>query len=188
MDERKKNIVRHVVGNYIRLEFPFLKRTSQVIDGVQSVSDVGLVPNGPVVVELTCGTRRIRYNATMQGHVAVIEDNGTLPIGAYNICLHCRDAQGRPLHFVKKPILEVVSFTDEGGVYDSDEYDVIAHYPVIGYAHAGSSAVVITDDEVILQVGGHIATDDDGDDEATINAEYGAGSISETDDEIIINI
>ena len=123
----------------------------------------------------------------IEENAVVMDDNGTIPIGTWSIEVVGTVAgrSGRPFRFKRNVMIEVVDATEDGGDYANEEADVLAYYPVV---NGRSSAVVITDDEIMLQVGGNIATDDDGDDEATINAEYGAGSITETDDEIIINI
>ena len=178
----KKKIIRHVCGNYIRFEIPFLVRES---NGV-TYTDSGFTPNGGVVVYLIAGVRRVRYTATMVGNVAVVEDNGTLPVGVYCIDVMWRDAYNRPLHFVKSTILEVVESSEAGGKYDTDEFDVIAYYPVIGGVR---SAIVIGENDITINEGGRFGGDDTPADEyADVSATYGSGRVEITDDEIILNI
>lgn len=182
---KKKYIIKHTRGNYIQLKFPLLVRTT-VVDyrGVNSTDD-GIDLNSPVIVELQAGTRCVKYTATIDESVAVVEDNGTLPVGAYNIWIKWRDAYNRPMSYMQRTILEVVESSEAGGKYDTDEFDVIAYYPII---RGMRSAVVVTDDEVTVEVGGNIGIDDDGDNEATVYNDYGAGSVVENEDEVTIFI
>lgn len=181
--------IKHVFGNRIELHIPLTEREVTVNDGSVITDDISLVPQGNVSVRFSKGYGSYNFDvpATIEDNSVVMVDDGTIPIGtwAVEVVGTTTGRSGRPFRFKRNVILEVVDATEDGGDYANNETDVIAYYPVI---NGRSSAVVITDEEVILQVGGHIATDDDGDDEATVNADYGAGSITETDDEIIINI
>lgn len=178
--------IKHVQGNRIELRFPLDERTVSVNDGSVAASDTDLIPVGKVAVRLSkgYGSYNVDIPATIEGSVVVMTDDGTIPVGTWAVSIVGSSANG-PFRYKRNVVLEVVDATDDGGDYATDEADVLAYYPVI---NGQSSAVIVTDDEVILQIGGHIATDDDGDDEATVRDEYGAGSVTETDDEIIINI
>lgn len=178
--------IKHVQGNRIELRFPLDERTVSVNDGSVAASDTDLIPVGKVAVRLSKGYGSYNFDvpATTDGNVVVMTDDGTIPVGSWSLSIVGGSANG-PFRYKRNVVLDVVDTTDEGGDYANDEADVLAYYPVI---NGRSSAVIVTDDEVILQIGGHIATDDDGDDEATVKDEYGAGSVTETDDEIIINI
>lgn len=179
----KKYIIRHVCGNYIRFEIPFLVRTS---NGGGTHTDTGFIPNGDVVFEFIAGVRRVKYTATKVGNVAVVEDNGTLPVGVYNIDVKWRDANNRPLHYMQRTILEVVESSDAGGVYNTDEFDVIAYYPVIG---GERSAIVIENGKIYLEVGGRFGEDDDPNDgKAMITTGTGEGRVERENGKIILYI
>lgn len=178
--------IKHVQGNHIELRFPLDERTVSVNDGSVVSSNTDLYPEGNVAVRFSKGYGSYNFDlpATIEGNVVVMTDDGTIPVGTWSVSIVGSSENG-PFRYKRNVVLEVVDTTDEGGDYSNDEADVLAYYPVV---NGRSSAVVVTEDEVRLQIGGHIATDDDGDDEATIRDEYGAGSVTETDDEIIINI
>ncbi len=181
----KKKIIRHICGNYIQLKIPFLVRNTLVnYRGIED-TDTFINPSSPVVVVLKAGTRSIKLNATITDSIVVVEDNGTLPVGAYSIDVQWRDAYNRPMHYMQRTILEVVESSEAGGKYNTDEFDVLAYYPIVSGMR---SAVIVTDTEVTVEVGGNIGIDDDGDNEATVYNDYGAGSVVENEDEVTIYI
>lgn len=181
----KKTIIKHTRGNFIQFKIPLLVRTT--ITDYRGVNDTdnAIDLNSPVVVEFKAGTRCVKKTATMVNNVAVVEDNGTLPVGAYNIVIKWRDANSRPMSYMQRTILEVVESSEAGGKYNTDEFDVVAYYPVI---RGMRSAVVVTDTEVTVEVGGMIGADDDEDNEATVYNDYGEGSVVENEDEVTIYI
>ena len=182
---KKKMIIRHTRGNYIQFKFPLLVRESVTDYRGVVKTDNAIDLNSPVIVELQAGTRCVKYTATIDGSVAVIEDNGTLPVGAYNILLKWRDAFNRPMSYMQRTILEVVESSEAGGKYETDEFDVVAYYPVI---RGMRSAIVVTDEEVTVEVGGNIGIDDDEDEEATVYNDVGEGTVVENEDEVTIYI
>lgn len=177
--------IRHVQGNVLRLSAPITKRTVTLVNGSKQVTNTDIIPSGDVSIELNKGGVPFTFIADMEGNMASIEDKGILPIGVYSITILFQDAEGNPYRYKKNAVLRIVDTTAEGEVYDSEEFNVIAYYPVI---EGRSSAIVVTDDSVYLEVGGKIGADDDEDEEATLYNDYGEGSIEETDDEIVIYI
>lgn len=177
--------IKHVFGNRLRLQIRMTYHEVAVNSGNVNEFNVSLYPL-EVSVRFSKGYGSYNYDvpATYMGDVVTMEDNGTIPVGTWAISV-VGVAMGIPFRYKRDVFLEVVDATEDGGDYANDEVDVLAYYPIV---NGRSSAVVITENSVMLQIGGRIGTDEDGDDENTLNAEYGDGSITETDDEIIINI
>lgn len=178
--------MRHPRGNVLRLTLHLGEQTVSVVDGRESRVRSHMMPGAgcPVMVELTSGVIRKRYQASVEGGAAVIEDNGTLPVGVYRIWVHYRDRAGRPMSYMKHTVLEVVEATEDGGIYDTDEFGVVATFPV---AMNHSAGVVVTDDEVQLHegIGFHGEVTED---EVRLYAEYGDSRIEITEGEVQIII
>lgn len=183
-----KKTMRHPHGNPLQLILPLGEERVTVVDGNESRVRSQMRPNTsyPVMVELTAGVRRHRYQAMIENSAAIIEDNGTLPVGVYRIWVHYRDRAGRPMSYMKHTVLEVVEATEDGGTYNTDEFGVVATFPV---AMNHSAGVVVTEDEVQLHegIGFHGEVTED---EVRLYAEYGSSRINITEGEvqmIIIN-
>ncbi len=185
-DKNKTPILRHPRGNVLQLSFHLAQRRVKVVDGVNDTAEADFIHSGDVKVEFTSGKVSTTFLATMDGNKATVENVGMLPIGTYGIALLMKDSQGRPQKFKKRTILEVVEFTEEGGVYDTDEMDVEAYYPVIS---GHKSAIVIEGNKIYLEVGGRFGEDDDPDDgKAMISTGYGDGYIERENGKIILYI
>lgn len=182
----KKQIIRHVCGNYIQFKIPLNVRATTTNDvGVTDVDDA-IAPVGKVTLELFAGVRRMKYTATIQNSVAIVEDNGALPLGVYSIRVRWRDANNHPMSYTKRNILEVIESFDAGVKYDTDEYDIQAYYPIVNGLR---SAIVIENGKIYLEVGGHFGEDDDPNDrKAMITTGYGEGYIEREEGKIILNI
>lgn len=180
--------IKHVYGNRIELHFPLTERVVTVTDGNVSTNDVDLVPK-EIAVRFSkgYGSRNIDVRANINENTVVMIDDGTIPVGTWAIELvgTMSDRSGTPFRYKKSVVLEVVDTTEECGDYGNEEVDVVAYYPVI---NGRTSAVVITDDAVIVEVGGVIGADDDGDGAATVYNNYGEGYVEESDEAVTIYI
>lgn len=178
--------IKHVFGNRIELRIPLTEREVSVSDGSVSTRDTILVPTVRISVRLSKGYGSYNYDvpATVSENVVVMVDNGTIPVGTWSIEVVGSYAD-QPFRYKRDIVLEVVDATEDGGDYANDEVDVLAYYPVV---NGRSSAVVITDDAVIVEVGGRIGADDDEDEAATVYNDYGEGSVELGDDAVTIYI
>lgn len=185
----KKKIIRHIRGNYICMKLSLTERTVTTVNGTTDESDAAFVPSrhSPVKVLFSQGYDTVVLDAELMNDGRVkVEDNGTLGVGKYSIEILCRDTSGHPMRFKKKAVLVVADSTDEGGDYDTNEFDVIAYYPVI---NGMQSAVVIEDGKIYLEVGGRFGEDDDPDDgKAMISTGYGEGRVVRENGKIILYI
>ena len=185
----KKKIIQHIRGNYICMKMTLTERTVTTVNGVTEESDSSIVPskNAPVKVLFSQGYDSVALDAEFMNDGRVkVEDNGTLGIGKYSIEILCRDISGHPLRFKKKTTLNVVDATAEGGQYNTDEFDVIAYYPVI---NGMRSAIFIENGKIYLEVGGRVGEDDDPNDgKAMISTGYGEGYVAREDGKIILYI
>lgn len=186
MEKIGKKRIRHPQGNPLQLLFPLGKMTVTVADGNESRvgGPMDVDTSYPVKVELTAGVRRHVYNATIENGFAVIEDSGSLPVGVYRAEMVFRDSLHRPMRWAKRTIVEVVEATEDGGTYETDEFGVVARYPV---AMGHSAGVVLTEDEVQLHEGvgfrGEVTED-----EVQLYAEFGNSRIETTAGEVQIII
>lgn len=186
MEKVGKKTIRHPHGNPLQLLFPLGKMTVTVADGNESRvgGPMDVDTSYPVKVELTAGVRRHTYDATIVNGFAVIDDNGSLPVGVYRVEMVFRDSLHRPMRWAKRTIVEIVEATEDGGTYETDEFGVVARYPV---AMGHSAGVVLTEDEVQLHegVGFHGEVTDD---EVQLYAEFGESMVQVTDGEVQIII
>lgn len=181
--------IRHIQGNFIRMMIPLGLETLTTIDGVSAKTVADFVPNQayPVQVVLRCGvTNRKLTPTSIDGNMITVEDNGVLPVGAYHIEILCRDDDGKPMRFRKNTVIEIVNETERGDSFDTDEFDVVAYYPVL---KGRECAVVIGDDSVTILEGLPLGGDPDyTDNYAEISARQGSGSMQVTKDEVILTI
>lgn len=153
MEKKEKGkTIRHPQGNPLELLFPLGKMTVTVADGNETRvgGPMDVDTSYPVKVELTAGVRRHVYDATIVNGFAVINDNGSLPVGVYRVEMVFRDSQHRPMRWAKRTIVEIMETTEDGGTYETDEFGVVARYPMLSGHSAG---IVLTEDEVQIHEG-----------------------------------
>lgn len=179
----------HIQGNFIRMMLPLGVETVSSNDGATSRSVEEFIPSSdyPVRVILSHGVTKRTFEPTaVNGNIVTIEDNGSLPVGAYCIEVLCRDDAGRPMRFRKETVLEVVNETAEGATIDTDELDAVTYYPVLKARECG---VLIGEDSVTLVEGVSFGGDPDYTDQyAEISAHLGDGAIEVTDNAVILTI
>lgn len=183
----KKTIIRHIQGNRLEIHVPLSERTVTSTDGNVDTHETAIEPSNVTVRLYKRGIARYDLTPTINGNMLVIVDNGTIQLGKYDIEIFGTVTVGnRPLRFKECNLLHVVDATDQGGEYDTDEYNVIAYYPFIqGREHA----IVIDGDKVYMEIGGNFGADDDPtDNKATIFTGYGEGTISIEDNKVILDI
>lgn len=122
--------IKHVEGNKLRLAIPLTIQTVTVDDGETSAAVTDFVPNPsyPVEIVLKRGSKERKYDAWMDGNIAVMEDSGTLERGIYSVIVLCRNDAGEPLRFKQRDVVEVVDLTAEAGIEAGIEYNAEAHY------------------------------------------------------------
>lgn len=122
--------IKHVEGNKLRLAIPLTIQTVTVDDGETSAAVTDFVPNPsyPVEIVLKRGSKERKYDAWMDGNIAVMEDSGTLERGIYSVIVLCRNDAGEPLRFKQRDVVEVVDLTAEAGIEAGIEYNAETHY------------------------------------------------------------
>jgi hypothetical protein len=88
------------------------------------------------------------------------------------------------MRFAQDKMLAVVRTTEEGQKYQSDDYDVVAYYPVI---RGRASAVVIGDGFVRLYAGRGLNADI-AEGAVNLRAGYGNSEVEVTDNNVNIHI
>ena len=119
-----------VQGNTLKLAIPLTLRAISLSDGNAVCEDDDFIPSSdnPVIVELTDQSKKLAFEASMEGNVAVIEDRGNIPTGSYAVSVLCKDNEGNPYRFKQKAALRVVDTTEEAGITSPIEYEVKTWY------------------------------------------------------------
>lgn len=120
--------IKHVFGNHLRLAIPLQKLVRTLEDGhvVERAEDFFPNPDFPVSVVLTGYTRQKTYEAAMEGNVATIEDDGTLPVGRYQVEVIAHDAEGRQVRYMQRDAVAIVNATADAGIEPGIEFDAEA--------------------------------------------------------------
>jgi hypothetical protein len=182
-----KTIIKHIQGNQITIAFPIMEREKELTDGSLVGTDTENAIQGDVWVILSMGLMVRQYRASVRGNYIVITDHGHLPVGRYDIDVRFDVTIGGityPMRYYENDILHVVNATQDGEVYESTDYDVLAYYPVI---HGRASAVVIGDGYVRLYAGNGLNADIDSD-SVNLRAGYGNSQVEVTENNVNINI
>lgn len=184
-----KTIIKHIQGNPITIAFPIMEREKELTDGSLVGTDTENAIQGDVWVILSMGLMVRQYRATVQGNYIIITDHGHLPVGKYDIDVRFDVTIGGityPMRYYENDILHVVNATQDGEVYESTDYDVLAYYPVV---NGRGGAIVITEDAVYLETDSGIGGDDDPEDgEATAYTGYGDGRVEVSENEVTLYI
>jgi len=115
--------VRIVQGNVLRLAIPLTLRTLEKVgDEIQS-TDTDFIPTNNVKIALSKMTKEYKFTPTIEGHVAYIEDEGTLPIGIYSITIITKDGNGKPLRYKDRGCVGVYDTAAEAGITPGIEFE-----------------------------------------------------------------
>lgn len=182
----QKTIIRHVQGNYLELRIPLTRRMVTSIDGNVDEQNATTVLRDVTVRLWRRGIARYEFTPTINDNVATVVDQGRIELGKYEIEILYKDELDHPLRYKKRAILDVVEDTADGGEYNTNEYDLIAYYPIV---EGREQAIVLDGDKVYMEVGGHFGADDDPtDNKATIFTGYGEGQIVIENNKVILEI
>lgn len=97
-----------------------------LVDGEEEIIEQDFYPNPnfPVTVVLyKGGGLKSTYIATMDGNVALFQDDGVLPIGTYQVEVTCKDNQENPCRYMVRSIIEVVDATADAGIEAGIEFN-----------------------------------------------------------------
>lgn len=122
--------IRPVQGNWMQLGIPLTLQTVTIVNGEPKEKVTEFVPNPsfPVEIILKRGSKELRYEARMDGNIAVFEDDGALEAGIYSMTILCRDGAGKRMRFKKRDAVKVVDLTAEAGIEAGIEYNAETHY------------------------------------------------------------
>lgn len=179
----KKTKILHIQGNPITIGFPVVQASAELRDGSLVKGNVPQLI-GDAWVVLRNGLFVRQYKVIPTFNYVHFTDNGHLPCGEYDIELYYDDEDGQHMRLKYPSVLSVVDSTEDGQVYDSTDYDVIAYYPVI---EGRASAVVIGDGYVALMAGNGLNADI-GDHSVNLRAGYGNSTIAVEDNKVKIQI
>ena len=175
--------ILHIKGNSITIGFPIAEIQNVLNDGTDHVNTEFNDIVGDVWVVLRRGLLIRQFKVEANANYISFTDHGHLPCGEYDIELYY-DHELLPMRYAKEKMLVVVNTTEEGQVYQSTDFDVIAYYPVI---NGRESAIVIGDGYVRLIAGNGLRADID-EDSVNLRAGYGNSTVEVTENNVNINI
>lgn len=182
----KQGVIVHPVGNFLNLRIPLRFRAHTVINGEEEKHDEDSLKNiGDVSVELRRGKHVYHFAADIQdGYISFI-DEGTLPVGTYDIAMSFKSIDFDAL-YKQRGILRIVDSTADGGHYKNGSgIDLTGVYPVL---KGNIVAISVGDTSITINEAGKYTGDDTPDDDkADISAEYGDKSIEIGDETVTIN-
>lgn len=154
IDEESTNsgyVIKHVQGNYISLRIPFTLILAKTTNGNVSIDEFS-IPITSVSVIFQKGPIKNEFKATLLINTSTIlvNDAGSLNVGSYDIIVAFTTRDGRSYRYKQNTILQIVDSTSEGGQYETNEFDVVAYYPVV---KGKNSIISITDDVVAFNEG-----------------------------------
>ena len=122
--------IKHVKGNLLRLAIPLTIITKTTDGGQETSITEDFIPNinYPITVRLGGSYLSYSFDATMDGNIAIMEDNGTLPKGVYQVEVLCKDDNGNNCRFMQRSVIDVVDATIEAGIVIGTEFEVETHY------------------------------------------------------------
>ena len=125
MEQTQEQIARGVQGNVLQVGIPLTLHVVSIQNGVKSETSEDFIPNSsyPVVVLLSKGTSKYPYTPSVVGNVVSFEDDGTLPVGVYQVEVLCRNAAGKPCRYMARGKVVIVDATIDAGLSPGIEFD-----------------------------------------------------------------
>lgn len=116
--------IKHVKGNVLRLEIPLTIKRKELVDGrvEEHVEDFYPCSDYPTYINFK-KSLTIPFEATVQGNLARMQDNGTLNVGTYQIEVMCCDEAGNPYRYMVRDIIEVVDATADADIEEGVEFN-----------------------------------------------------------------
>ena len=117
--------IRHVFGNVMRLAIPLTKKTRTLVEGRIVEIEEPFYPNHDFPTKVTLykgGGLRKEYTAVVAGNIAEITDDGTLPIGTYQVEVICHGESGMPMRYMVRSVVDIVDATVEAGIEPGVEF------------------------------------------------------------------
>jgi hypothetical protein len=178
-----KTKILHIQGNEIMIGFPVKEMNAVLNNGVSSTQG-----KTEAIGESWVVLRRgilVRQYKTFPAHDFVFfSDKGHLPCGVYDIEVYYDTEDGQHMRLKYPQILTIVDSTEAGQIYESDDFDVDAYYPVI---NSRASAVVISNGAVSLFAGRGLNADI-GEHSVNLRAGHGNSTIEIENNSVNIHI
>jgi hypothetical protein len=178
-----KTKILHIQGNEIMIGFPVKEVNAVLHDGSSSTVD-NIDALSELWVVLSRGILVRQYKVRPAHDFVFFTDKGHLPCGVYDIEVYYDTEDGQHMRLKYPQILTIVDSTEAGQMYESDDFDVDAYYPII---NSRASAVVISNGIVSLFAGRGLNADL-GDDSVNLRAGYGDSQVDVTNTNVNINI
>ena len=125
-ETQTKTEIRHVYGNVMKIAIPLTIRIRTLEDGRETETEEPFYPNPayPVTIRLFNNFATVvNYTAAMSDNVALIEDDGSLPVGVYQVEVLCHDLNGNPFRYMVRSIVKIVDATADAGIEAGIEFN-----------------------------------------------------------------
>lgn len=119
------DVIRIVYGNVLAMGIRLTERIVTMHNGEVEYEDVDFIPSDeyPVNVEFGWNGQTIAMDVEMQGNIAYVQDNGTLPVGTWSVTITCKDDNGNPHRFKQKAVVRVYDVTADAGIQQPIEFE-----------------------------------------------------------------
>lgn len=120
--------IRHVYGNVMRVAIPLTMRVRTMSEGVETETEEDFYPNLSYPIEIRLmrdGGYQKSYTPDVSGNVVTFTDDGTLPLGLYQVAVLCKDQNANACRYMVRAIIRVVSATIDAGIRAGVEFDTI---------------------------------------------------------------
>ena len=119
------DVIRIVYGNVLAMGIRLTERIVTMHNGEVEYEDVDFIPSDeyPVNVEFGWNGQTIAMDVEMQGNIAYVQDNGTLPVGTWSVTITCKDDNGNPHRFKQKAVVRVYEVTADAGIQQPIEFE-----------------------------------------------------------------
>lgn len=181
-------IIRHPVGNPLRIRIALTERETRLENGKVTSSDQDIIPNPNYSAKIIFrkGSTKYEFTPEIVNNVLQFDDNGTIPLGLYEMQVKFRDDGAHPMRLLERAVLEVVEHTCDAGMQtDGDEISAVSRYPVL----TGEAGIIDEDGYITFRVGRHFKEDQDPDDDyADAGSAYGAGTVTVEENFVTLHI
>ena len=116
--------IKHVFGNVMKIAVPLNQKTVELIEGEISIITDKFYPFPPIDIFLYKGGGLGKhYVASISDNVVTFSDDGTLPVGLYQIEIVCKNDKNEKCRFMMREAVQIVDATADAGIEAGVEFN-----------------------------------------------------------------